>query len=133
MTFFESIITCFKKMLVMDQRARRSEFWWFFLFSAAVISVSVRVGSQSSIMLLKFLALVLIVACTVSVITACVRRLNDVGVSQKWAFAAIVPFLGWAVLIGFCVRNSVEGPNDYGPCPKEPKPEKKKKSKKGKK
>ena len=34
MTLTESIKTCFQKYVDFKGRARRSEFWWFFLFCA---------------------------------------------------------------------------------------------------
>ncbi|MDC3001432.1 DUF805 domain-containing protein [Actinomycetota bacterium] len=35
MTFGQSISTCFSNFANFQGRARRSEFWWFFLFSSA--------------------------------------------------------------------------------------------------
>jgi uncharacterized membrane protein YhaH (DUF805 family) len=34
MGFFEAVKTCLTKYVTFNGRARRSEFWWFFLFSA---------------------------------------------------------------------------------------------------
>ena len=36
MTFIDSVKTCFKKILDVQGRASRSEYWWFMLFSAFV-------------------------------------------------------------------------------------------------
>jgi uncharacterized membrane protein YhaH (DUF805 family) len=34
MTFSQAINTCFQKYAVFSGRAKRSEYWWWFLFSA---------------------------------------------------------------------------------------------------
>ena len=49
MTFFGSILVCFKKYAEFNGRASRSEFWWFALFitlvSAALVYISETLGS----------------------------------------------------------------------------------------
>lgn len=135
MTFFESIMTCYRKMLVTEERARRSELWWFFLFAAAIFSIAIRVGATYPSYVLKFLCLIVMITTGISLATAFIRRLHDAGVSSWWVLTGAVPIVGWAVLVGFCLRNSAEGPNYYGPNPKgigEKEPKKNKKSKKKK-
>ena len=39
LTFMEAVKTCFKKYATFKGRARRSEFWWFYLFLSLVYSV----------------------------------------------------------------------------------------------
>ena len=39
MTFGQSISTCFSNFANFQGRARRSEFWWFFLFSSVILFV----------------------------------------------------------------------------------------------
>lgn len=39
MNIVESVKTCFSKYAVFEGRAKRSEFWWFFLFQAIIMYV----------------------------------------------------------------------------------------------
>ena len=39
MTFIDSVKTCFKKILDIQGRASRSEYWWFVLFVALVPTI----------------------------------------------------------------------------------------------
>lgn len=102
-----------KKYAVFTGRARRSEYWYFFLFSL-IISVVLTIldgalglansgnGVISSIYSL---------ATLIPSIAVGVRRMHDVGKS------------GWFILIPIynlvlACTNGVAGPNEYGPDPK---------------
>ena len=42
-----------------------------------------------------------------------VRRLHDIGRSGWWIFIAVVPILGWLLLLYWYVQPGDEGRNDY--------------------
>ena len=47
-----------------------------------------------------------------------VRRLHDVGRTGYYIFILFIPIIGYAILIYFCIRDSEEQANQYGPSPK---------------
>tara|TARA_Y100001970_G_scaffold102186_1_gene128332 strand:- start:498 stop:935 length:438 start_codon:yes stop_codon:yes gene_type:complete len=84
MNLIQSVKTCFKKYLVIDGRASRSEYWWFFLFASfspflLIILVIFLYGDEiSGIIVLIFYLPVLVPWATVSI-----RRLHDLDKSGK--------------------------------------------------
>lgn len=99
-----------KKYAVFQGRARRSEYWYFTLFSlifAIVLSViGTYIGSQ-------LLYALYWLAVFVPSIAVSVRRMHDVDKS------------GWFILIPIynlilCCTAGTEGPNQYGSDPKRP-------------
>ncbi len=104
MTFTDSISTCFKKYATFDGTASVSEFWWFFLFQVLVSLVSQMLGyTISTIISLAMLLPALAVGC---------RRLHDTDRSGWWQLLALIPVIGWIVLVVFWVQDGKA--NRYG-------------------
>jgi uncharacterized membrane protein YhaH (DUF805 family) len=105
-----------KKYAVFSGRARRKEYWMFFLFNIIISFVlgfvEGLVGSQGIVTGLYFLA-VLIPGIAVSF-----RRLHDTDRSGWWLLIALIPLIGTIVLLVFLVQDSKPGENQYGPNPK---------------
>jgi uncharacterized membrane protein YhaH (DUF805 family) len=120
-SFQEAVRTVLqRKYATFSGRARRSEFWFFVLFSAIVRTIanvldaiihsgnSTRGGVISAIVAL----LLLIPSLAVSV-----RRLHDTDRSGWWLFIALIPIVGIIILVVWWAHDS--GPeNQYGPNPK---------------
>lgn len=51
-----------------------------------------------------------------------VRRLQDIGKSGAAALIALIPIVGAIILLVWTTQDSQQGPNKYGPNPKEPQP-----------
>lgn len=103
MGFLEAIKVCFSKYATFSGRARRSEFWFFSLFSCII----------SWIPIVNFLGIALIIPG----IAVAVRRLHDTGRSGWWFLLALVPLVN-LVLIYFYILDSIPGSNEYGENPK---------------
>jgi len=133
----ETYIGVLKKYVVIEGRARRQEFWIFFLCNFILslipgINVLVALGT------------------IVPNITVGVRRLHDINRTGKWLLLGLVPgpliaiiqYLGYAtgssrlamgfsslvglawlgfgiLLLVWAAQEGTHGPNDYGPDPKE--------------
>lgn len=106
MTFVESIKTCLSKYAEFEGRASRSEFWWWVLFvflvSAAVSMVSATLSGLFSL------------AVLLPNISVAARRLHDIDRSGWFQLVALIPLIGWILMIYWCVQDSKE-PNRFGP------------------
>ena len=96
-------------------RASRAEYWWFFLASLIVTVVLNALGRASSILVV--VGFVYSLAVLVPSIAVAVRRLHDTGRSGWWVLIALVPLVGFIVLIVFLAMDGHSGPNQYGTTP----------------
>ncbi|MDP9315926.1 MAG: DUF805 domain-containing protein [Chloroflexota bacterium] len=111
-----------KKYAVFRGRARRKEYWMFFLFNIIISFIlglvdgliSVALGSDQNILANLYLLAVLLPGIAVSV-----RRLHDTGRSAWWVLIGLIPIIGPIILVVFLVQDSNPGQNEYGANPKE--------------
>ena len=107
---------CWKKFADFSGRARRQEYWMFVLFNF-LVSVAVGVvdgilgagGSLSGLYSLAVLVPSLAVAA---------RRLHDTDRSGWWMLIALIPLVGWIILLVFLCSDSKPGANRFGANPK---------------
>ncbi|MBO2011023.1 DUF805 domain-containing protein [Hymenobacter negativus] len=106
MNYFLDVLK--NKYAMFSGRARRAEFWQFYLFMVIGIVVFGGIGS-----VIRFPALVGIFyfAMIVPFIALSVRRMHDVGKDWWYIFIPIYN------LILYCTEGT-RGPNEYGPDPK---------------
>ena len=114
MSFTTAIKTCFQKYVDFSGRARRSEYWYFSLFTTLLSMVAgILFGAESIFVSLASLAVFLpglAVTC---------RRLHDIGKSGWWMLIAFVPLVGIILLLVWECKDSAPGTNAYGANPKE--------------
>lgn len=135
MTFSTSIRTCLRKYADFNGRASRSEFWWFFLFTALVslvLTIPIYVlifmlaaasESAAGTGLLTVLTIVwslVIVAVSIALLipllAAGARRLHDYGQTAWLLLLYFVP-CGNIALIVLWALDGTPGDNPYGPPP----------------
>ncbi len=132
MNFTEAVSNVYRNYVTFSGRARRSEYWWFILFSiiAAIVigivenSLGMGHGMMSSggggfeanytggpltgiwslINLLPSLAVA-------------VRRLHDTDRSGWWLLIGLIPLVGFIVLIVFFATKGSIGANRFGEDP----------------
>jgi uncharacterized membrane protein YhaH (DUF805 family) len=111
-----------KKYADFSGRARRREYWFFVLFNiiiCVVLSVcDVFVGTYSAAASVGILSGIYTLAVLIPGIAVTVRRLHDTGRSGWWILIALVPIVGWIVLLVFMLIDSQPGQNAYGSSPK---------------
>lgn len=105
MNYYLSVLSNYA---VFNGRARRSEFWYFFLFN---MIISVALGAVGGIMGLEILGNIYSLAVLVPSIAVGIRRMHDIGKS------------GWFILIPIysivlAATAGDQGDNEYGPDPK---------------
>ncbi len=110
-----------KKYAVFNGRARRKEYWMFYLFNL-VIAIAlgfiegiadIAPASNQSVLASFYSLAVLIPSIAVSV-----RRLHDTDRTGWWLLIGIIPLIGTIVLLVFMVKDSSTGQNQYGANPK---------------
>lgn len=117
-------IDVLKKYTVFSGRARRKEFWMFFLFST-IISVILAVvdefmGWQFEMGgdIIGFLSTLYYLAVVVPYLAVIVRRLHDTERTGWWILIAFIPFVGVLILLVFLILQGTRGDNRFGPDPK---------------
>lgn len=115
---------CLKQYADFSGRARRKEYWMFQLFAGIIAVVLMIVGSildsmfGSNGVVSLLLVGVFYLAILLPALSVTVRRLHDTDKTGWWLLIAFIPF-GSLVLFVFTVLDSTNGPNTYGPSPKE--------------
>lgn len=118
MSFTDAVRVCLSKYATFSGRARRSEYWWWVLFQF-LVAIAATVVDQ--VVTGSVVGIIATLAFVVPSLAVAWRRLHDTGRSGAWYFIALVPFVGFIVLLVFMVSDSEPGPqNAYGPSPKYP-------------
>lgn len=105
-----------KKYADFSGRARRQEYWMFFLFNvAALIIVAIL---DSVIGTTPWLYLLYALATFLPNLGLTVRRLHDSGKSGWWILIGIIPLIGGIWLLVLLATEGQPNPNQYGPSPK---------------
>jgi uncharacterized membrane protein YhaH (DUF805 family) len=112
-----------KKYTVFNGRARRKEYWMFFLFNI-IISIVLGiidgiVGTSGAVGALGLLGGLYTLAVLIPGIAVAVRRLHDTSRSGWWILIGLIPIIGVIVLIIFMVQDGTPGENQFGKNPKE--------------
>ena len=112
MNFFDAIKICFIKYTNFSDRASRSEFWLFYLFTSIVnlILLVVNPDPYASVSMIFTLATVIPSTAVLA------RRLHDINRSGWWYLIAltvigIIPLIYW-----FCKKGD-QGENQFGDQP----------------
>jgi len=104
----EYFFFCLQNYATFSGRARRSEYWYFFLFN---VIFAIVIGFVGGLTRMPIIANIYTLAVLIPGIAAAVRRLHDVG---KSGWYLLIPIYN---LILMC-SESVYGTNKYGPNPK---------------
>lgn len=98
-----------EKYCCFNGRARRSEFWYFSLFSLIAGLI---------LMFNDYASAAFSLATLLPSIGVSVRRMHDIGKSGWWVLLCLIPLVG-LYLIYLCILDSEPGTNEYGENPKE--------------
>lgn len=104
-----------------EGRARRKEYWMFFLFNFVIAIV---LGIVDGMLGMKtssgfgILGMLYSLAVLVPGIAVGIRRLHDTDKSGWWMLIALIPFVGAIVLIVFLATDGNSGSNRFGADPK---------------
>lgn len=111
-----------KKYAVFEGRARRKEYWYFFLINliiSIVLAVVDRItGTAGEMTGVGLLGGLYSLAILIPSLAVTVRRLHDTDRSGWWIFIALIPILGGIALLVFTLLEGTPGMNRFGPNPK---------------
>lgn len=105
MDFGTSLKTCFSKYATFEGRARRSEFWWFYLATFIGSFIPVLNWFWGLAVIIPYFAVA-------------ARRLHDTGRSALNLLWLLLPLVGGILLIVWFCQDSKPGDNRYGANPK---------------
>lgn len=109
-------------------RARRSEFWFFFLFNMIFAFVAMIIDSVLGITFnmgngvelpYGFVYLLYVLAMFIPGLAVIVRRLHDVGKSGWMYLIVLIPIIGGIWLFILALTDGQKGSNKWGENPKE--------------
>lgn len=129
MGFGQAISTCFQKYVTFSGRARRSEFWWWVLFTFLVSVVAnvadsalglhiTSTSSGTTVVTAGWIGAIAGLFLLLPSLAVTFRRLHDTGRSGWWWLLSLICCIGVILLWIFCLSDSKPGPNQYGPNPK---------------
>jgi uncharacterized membrane protein YhaH (DUF805 family) len=123
MGFGTAIATCLSKYVDFQGRARRSEFWWWVLFTfllgivAAILDSIVDPPTIGMYYHTGYIGSLLNLALLLPNLAVAARRLHDTGRSAFWLFLLFLIIIGWIILIIWYCQKGTSGPNTDGPDP----------------
>jgi uncharacterized membrane protein YhaH (DUF805 family) len=116
-----------RKYADFQGRARRSEYWLWYLFVVVVEVVLLGVagaghnpdGTPGPLgMVVMGLLGLFALAIVIPGLAVSFRRLHDTNRSAWWILIGLLPLIGPIVLLVFMVMDGTPGPNRFGPDPK---------------
>lgn len=110
-----------KNYAIFDGRARRKEYWMFFLFNL-IFAIVATVLDNLLGLAIKDLGygpfyILYALATLIPGIAVGVRRLHDTGKSGWYLLLGLIPCVGGIILLVFFVTAGDVGENEYGPDP----------------
>lgn len=134
MSFMEAVRKCFSNYANFQGRAKRSEFWWFYLFTALagfvlymigflLVAVGAAIGDNALGTIIGLIGTLWYVATFIAIIALYIpllavgcRRLHDRNQSGWLLLLLLVPCAN-IVLLVFWALEGTPGDNAYGPQP----------------
>ncbi len=112
-----------RKYAVFTGRARRKEYWYYFLINFLIITALLLIdnllGTLDQEAGMGLLSGLYALAVLIPGIAVAVRRLHDTDRTGWWVLIALIPIVGPIILIFFLIQDSTKGNNRFGPNPKE--------------
>lgn len=117
MSFVDAIRSVLTQYVGFRGRARRSEYWWFYLFHSILGFLAACLSGETGG---SYIAVIVGLALILPSLAVSVRPLHDTDRSGWFLLLALIPIVGGIVLLIFYVQDSKPGPNRFGPNPKDP-------------
>ena len=112
------------KYATFSGRARRSEYWWWYLFITIVGIIASIIDRAAGLTYSDltvgggWIATITGIVFFIPTLAVSIRRLHDTSKSGWWILIGLIPLIGWLILLWFYVTDS-DADNEYGPYPKD--------------
>ena len=112
------------KYATFSGRARRSEYWWWYLFITIVGIIASIIDRAAGLTYSDltvgggWIATITGIVFFIPTLAVSIRRLHDTSKSGWWILIGLIPLIGWLILLWFYVTDS-DADNQYGPYPKD--------------
>jgi uncharacterized membrane protein YhaH (DUF805 family) len=113
MSFGQAIKSFWAKYATFTGRARRSEYWYAWLF-VALVSAGVATLFPATDDMASPQSNLWSLATLVPGLAIGARRLHDTGRSGKNLWWLLLPIVGWIILLVYVLEDSKPGANEYG-------------------
>ena len=120
--FPEAVKFGFQRCMDFKGRSSRAEYWQFSLFFLLVDIIATAVDTValgSGLGDIGLVATVWELAILVPGLALAVRRLHDINRTGWWLLLWFVILIGWIILIVWAIKRGNDGPNKYGPDPRQ--------------
>lgn len=117
MNFTDAIKSGFNNYVGFTGRARRSEYWYWTLFVVIVSFVVGLLGGVNSDFS-NTISVIVSLALFLPGLAMAVRRLHDTDRSGWFVLLALIPLVGFIILLVFYVQDGTPGENKFGANPK---------------
>jgi uncharacterized membrane protein YhaH (DUF805 family) len=114
MNFGDAIKSGFSNYVNFSDRACRSEYWFWTLFTIICTIVAYVIDAGIGLPVTRTL---LELATLLPSLAVAVRRLHDVDRSGWWILLFLIPIIGAIVLIVWFCTQGTDGENRFGPDP----------------
>ena len=125
MNIVQATTTCLKKYFIFSGRAKRSEFWWFYLFTIIVTVVYTLFvepllfawmfdGGDFNLFIFYVMANLMILLFMIPILAVGSRRLHDIGKSGWWQIVSVIPVLGLILLFVWWASDTKPEGDKYG-------------------
>ena len=117
-------LKAFSQYAVFQGRARRKEYWMFFICNYIVTAI---LGGVSSLIASNASSPVLIAGAVSGIyaliiflpsLAVSIRRMHDIGKSGTWLLISLIPLIGTIWYFLLTCKSGNYGDNIYGPDPK---------------
>lgn len=117
-SFGDVIKTVFNRYVQFSGRARRSEFWYWFLF---VIICNIGLGTLDLALFgldsgFSPISSIFALGIILPNLAVAARRLHDTGRSGWWQLLMLIPLIGFIILLVWFAKRGEEHDNQYGPA-----------------
>ena len=114
MGFQEAVKSGFDHYTKFDGRASRPMYWWWVLFAiiAAVVASTI-----DAIIGTPIISAIVGLGLFLPGLSVAIRRLHDTNRTGWWILIALIPLIGFIVLLVFYLQEGDAGDNQYGPPP----------------
>jgi uncharacterized membrane protein YhaH (DUF805 family) len=114
MGFGQAISAGFSNYVNFSSRACRSEYWYWVLF---IVLADIVAGIIDYLLGMQIVSSLFGLVTLLPGIAVSIRRLHDLDRTGWWILLALIPVIGWIILLIWYMSKGTDGPNRFGPDP----------------